>query len=76
MSKADKLMKKLMDPAQIHNVTFEEAVLLLTRAGFVNDLGKGSHQVYRHTDGRRVTLPKHGSTLKPIYIRTIRELLS
>ena len=75
MSSADKLKAKIMDPAQVRNVTFAEAVVVLHREGFVWDLGSGSHQVYRHPDGRRVTLPKHGSDLKPVYVRAIREIL-
>ena len=75
MSKAEKLKAKLMNPDQVHNVTFAEAVLVLERAGFVWDLGHGSHQVYRHADGRRITLPKHGNNIKPVYISEIRELL-
>ena len=75
MSKAEKLKAKIMDPAQVQNVTFAEAVSALERAGFVWDLGRGSHHVYRHPDGHRITLPKHGSTIKPAYIKQIRELL-
>lgn len=76
MSKADKLLAKIMDHAQAHNVTFAEAVSVLERAGFIWDLGTGSHQVYRHPDSRRITLPKHGSVIKPAYVRQIRDLLS
>ena len=75
MSKAGKLLAKIMNPAQVRNVTFAEAVAVLEHVGFVWDLGSGSHHVYRHPDGRRVTLPKHGSLLKPAYIRQIREFL-
>lgn len=75
MSKADKLKAKIMDPDQLHNVTFDEAVKALQHAGFVWDLGRGTHQVYRHPDGRRITLPKHGSMIKPVYVRHIREII-
>lgn len=75
MSKADKLKAKIMNPDQVHNVTFAEAVSVLERAGFVWDLGTGSHQVYRHPGGRRITLPKHGHLIKPNYVREIRALI-
>lgn len=75
MSRAEKLLAKIMNPDQVHNVTFAEAVSVLERAGFVWDLGTGSHQVYRHPDGRRITLPKHGNLIKPSYVRQIRDLL-
>ena len=75
VSKAEKLKAKIMNPDQVHNVTFGEAVKGLENAGFVWDLGAGSHQVYRHPDGRRITLPKRGSTIKPIYVRQIREMI-
>jgi len=76
MGKADKLKAKIMNPDQVHNVTFAEAVSVLERAGFTWDFGTGSHQVYRHPDGRRITLPKHGNHIKPAYVREIRELLN
>jgi predicted RNA binding protein YcfA (HicA-like mRNA interferase family) len=75
VSKAKKLLAKIMDPSQIHNVRFAEAVAVLEGAGFVWDLGSGSHQVFRHPDGRRITLPRHGSDLKPAYVRQIRALI-
>lgn len=58
-----------MNPDQVHNVTFAEAVSVLEHAGFVNFGGKGSHVGFHHPDGRKLTL-------KPVYIRQIRELLS
>ncbi len=76
MSRAEKLLAKIMNPDQVHNVTFTEAVSVLERAGFVNFGGKGSHFGFHHPDGRKLTLPFHGSTLKPVYIRQIRKLLS
>jgi predicted RNA binding protein YcfA (HicA-like mRNA interferase family) len=75
MGKAERLKAKIMNPDQVHNVTFAEAVSVLERAGFVWDLGTGSHQVYRHPDGRRITLPKHGNLIKPIYVSQIRDFL-
>ena len=61
VSKSAKALAKIMDPAQVRNVSFDEAIAVLERSGFLWDGGKGSHQVYRHPDGRKITLPKHGS---------------
>jgi predicted RNA binding protein YcfA (HicA-like mRNA interferase family) len=36
-------------------------VSALTRDGFSFDRAAGSHQIYYHPDGRRVTVPFHGS---------------
>ena len=75
MSKAAKALAKIMDPAQVRNVSFAEAIAVLERFGFLWDGGKGSHQVYRHPDGRKIILPKHGSGVKPVYVRQIREMI-
>ena len=56
-------------------MSFEELITVLGRAGFIHDGGKGSHQVWRHPDGRKITLPRHGNTIKPIYVKTARNLL-
>ncbi len=76
MSKADKALAKVMDPAKTRNVSFDEATAALLRAGFVWDLGSGSHQVYRHPGGRRISLPRHGNEIKPAYVKQIRDLLN
>ncbi len=75
VSKAAKLLGKIMSGLSDKNVAFDEAVYVLEHAGFVHDGGKGSHQVYRHPDGRKMVLPRHGKDMKPVYVRQIRELL-
>lgn len=55
--------------------TFDEVELVLLHAGFLLDGGKGSHHVYRHEDGRKMVLPRHGNTIKPIYVKKVREML-
>ncbi len=76
MSKKAKLLAKLKAGTSDKAFTFDEAVQLLLNAGFILDGGKGSHQVYRHKDGRRMVIPFHGKTVKPVYIREIRKLLN
>jgi predicted RNA binding protein YcfA (HicA-like mRNA interferase family) len=41
-----------------------EVARVLRRAGFILIAQRGSHQKWRHTDGRQVIVPVHGG--KPI----------
>ncbi|WP_180541491.1 type II toxin-antitoxin system HicA family toxin [Nevskia soli] len=45
----------------LRGTTARELISALVRDGFVFDRGSGSHQIYRHCDGRRVTVTFHGS---------------
>ncbi|MBI3627363.1 MAG: type II toxin-antitoxin system HicA family toxin [Candidatus Sungbacteria bacterium] len=38
-----------------------EAIRVALRLGFIFSRQKGSHAIYRHIDGRRLTIPIHGS---------------
>lgn len=75
MSKAEKALAKILSGTSDKNVTMDEAIYVLERAGFKWDGGKGSHRVYRHDDGRKMTLTVHGNMIKPVYVRQIRNLL-
>jgi predicted RNA binding protein YcfA (HicA-like mRNA interferase family) len=75
MTKRAKLLDKLMEGRHDKSFSFAEVEQLLSQAGFLFDLGSGSHRVYRHPDGRRMALPYHGTDVKPAYIKQIRELL-
>ena len=75
MSKSEKAIAKILSGQSDKNVSFDDAAYVLSISGFILDGGKGSYQVFRHPDKRRVVLPKHGKDLKPIYIRQIREIL-
>jgi len=47
-------------------------VKALERQGFVMARQRGSHQQFRHSDGRATTVPVHGSRdLSPILLRQI-----
>ncbi|MDR1304269.1 MAG: type II toxin-antitoxin system HicA family toxin [Verrucomicrobiales bacterium] len=76
MSKAKKLMAKLMLGQADKSFSFADAALILAHQGFTLDFVTGSHHTFRHADGRRVTLPKHGKDIKPHYAKTIRETLT
>jgi len=56
-------------------LTAREVVRALLADGFKLKGQRGSHQRYQHTDGRRVTVPYHGSggTFVPKTLRSIIE---
>lgn len=50
-----------------------EVVRVLRQHGFALAGQKGSHQKWRHSDGRQVIVPQHG--IKPIPIGTLRSIV-
>jgi predicted RNA binding protein YcfA (HicA-like mRNA interferase family) len=48
-----------IDCGRLRNLTARELISALARDGFGFDRGSGSHQIYYHTDGRRVTVSFH-----------------
>jgi predicted RNA binding protein YcfA (HicA-like mRNA interferase family) len=48
-----------IDYGRLRNVTAREVISALNRDGFTWDRGDGSHQIYYHSDGRRVTVIFH-----------------
>jgi len=49
-----------------------EVIAALERAGFEFVRQRGSHRIYRNAQGKRVTVPVHGSrTLHPKLVRSI-----
>jgi predicted RNA binding protein YcfA (HicA-like mRNA interferase family) len=64
--------------AHLHNLTAREIIGGLIRDGFILDrqhVRGGSHQHYRHPDGRRVTVTFHapGGTFKTRTLKTMIE---
>jgi predicted RNA binding protein YcfA (HicA-like mRNA interferase family) len=59
---------------QLRNITARELVNALIRDGFVFHNQRGSHQRYRHSNGRRVTVTFHraGDTFP---IGTLRSMI-
>jgi predicted RNA binding protein YcfA (HicA-like mRNA interferase family) len=50
----------------------KEVVAILEKLGFTLARQKGSHQQFRHHDGRATTVPMHGSRdLSPLLLRQI-----
>jgi predicted RNA binding protein YcfA (HicA-like mRNA interferase family) len=50
-----------------------EVIRVLRRNAFVKVGQKGSHQKWRHHDGRQVIVPDHGN--KPIPIGTLKSIV-
>ena len=49
----------MIDWKQLRNLTARQIINALTRDGFAFYNQRGSHQRYRHPDGRRVTVTFH-----------------
>ncbi|MGA3236344.1 MAG: type II toxin-antitoxin system HicA family toxin [Bryobacteraceae bacterium] len=64
-----------MNFALLRGLTAREIVSALVRDGFAFDRGAGSHQIYYHPDGRRVTVTFHapGDTFTPKTLKSIIE---
>lgn len=75
MGKKEKLLKKILSGTSDKSITFDEVVSVLQNEGFVLEPGKGSHTGFRHPDGRKLTIPKHGKEVKPVYIKMMRNLI-
>lgn len=45
--------------ARLPNISGDEFVRLLRRAGFQWDHTEGSHMILIHTNGRRLSVPRH-----------------
>ena len=58
----------------LHGLTTRELISALIRDGFLLDRQAGSHQHYRHPDGRRVTVTFHsaGGTFK---LKTLKSMI-
>jgi predicted RNA binding protein YcfA (HicA-like mRNA interferase family) len=73
MSKKDKRLDKAR--ANPQNVTFDELDTLLKQYRF--DLARvtGSHHQYRHKSGAKLSIPKHGSLVKKVYVEQAIEAI-
>ena len=63
------------DWSRLRFLTAREVISALIRDGFFRRSQSGSHQRYRHPDGRRVTISFHhpGETFRPKTLRSIIE---
>jgi predicted RNA binding protein YcfA (HicA-like mRNA interferase family) len=65
-----------LDYSALRGLTARRIVAALLRDGFLLDRRSGSHRLYRHPDGRRVTVSFHrpGQTFLPKTLRSMLEL--
>jgi predicted RNA binding protein YcfA (HicA-like mRNA interferase family) len=65
-----------IDYRGLHALTARDLIAALTRDGFYFVRQVGSHQRYRHPDGRRVTVAPHGrgDTFKRKTLKSIIEM--
>ena len=64
-----------IDWSQLRSLTARDLMSALMRDGFSLARQAGSHQLYRHPDGRRVTVSFHqpGQTFPPKTLRSMLE---
>lgn len=64
-----------IDYAKLRNLTARKLISTLKRDGFVLERQTGSHQTYRHPDGRQVSVSFHrpGDTFPPKTLKDIIE---
>jgi predicted RNA binding protein YcfA (HicA-like mRNA interferase family) len=64
-----------IDYRRLRSLTARELIGALTRDGFYFVRQRGSHQRYRHADGRRVTMAPHalGYTFSEKWLATSKE---
>jgi predicted RNA binding protein YcfA (HicA-like mRNA interferase family) len=63
-----------IDYRGLRSLTARELIAALTRDGFYFVRQKGSHQRYRHPDGRRVTVAPHGGS-DTFTIKTLQSMI-
>ncbi|MDQ6940851.1 MAG: type II toxin-antitoxin system HicA family toxin [Verrucomicrobiota bacterium] len=77
MSKAEKLVAKLLSGRSDKNFSFDDLCHIVERAGFKLRSGKGSHRIY-YRDGIAEIIniqPRGRGEAKPYQVKQVRELL-
>jgi predicted RNA binding protein YcfA (HicA-like mRNA interferase family) len=77
MTRSEKLFQKLSNKAADKSWSFEEVTRLLNLSGYSLKRVHGSHHIFSNDElDSDITIPRHGSIVKPAYIRQIRERIS
>ena len=74
MTRKQKLLEKLADPASDRSWTYDTLTGVLESEGYFCNLRKGSHHTYRN-GAKKITLPFRRGNLLPVYVKQVRELL-
>jgi len=65
-----KLPKNVWD--QVKNLTADELIRALEKDGWLRDVRRGAEHVYRHSDGRRVSIHYHpGKSYGPKLLKAL-----
>ena len=57
---------------KLPRITAKEIISVLEKSGFVLSRQSGSHKIYKHLNGKRTTVPFHGSKiLHPKVLKSI-----
>jgi len=59
--------------AKLPKLTGKEVVKIITKLGFVYSHTTGSHMVFKHSDGRRTTIPHHAG--EEIFLENLLDFL-
>ncbi len=51
-----------------------EVIRVLEKIGFTLTRQSGSHKIYKNSEGRRVTVPYHGTTI--LKLKTLKSILN
>jgi predicted RNA binding protein YcfA (HicA-like mRNA interferase family) len=74
MSSLEKLIAHLR--SEPPEASFSDVKKVLEYSNFVEVRSSGSHHIFRHQDGRMITIPiKSGRKVKRIYIKKVLSLL-
>ncbi|MGH7456995.1 MAG: type II toxin-antitoxin system HicA family toxin [bacterium] len=59
-------------PKELPKITAKEIMAVLEKEGFISTRQSGSHKIYKNAQGKRATVPFHGSNiLHPKLLKSI-----
>ena len=57
---------------QLKNLSADDFISALQRDGFISDTARGSQRIYKHADGRRISVHYHaGKTFGPNLLKSL-----
>lgn len=74
MSKAEKMLAKVMSGRQDTNIGFADLCAMLSRLGFLVRI-TGSHHIFDQAGFDNINLQPYGKQAKPYQVRQVREAL-
>jgi predicted RNA binding protein YcfA (HicA-like mRNA interferase family) len=76
MSRAKKVVAKILEGRSDANVSFADLCYVLGRAGFSRRQGSGSHVIYHMTSvDEIINIQPKGAKAKPYQVKQVRELI-